>query len=197
MLYVTPTSRTVCESEAPTPGRWCSRANRAALSFAEPPTTRRCRLHPVDEVGDRLELCAAPAPEAAEAIERVRDADQAALLSDGRYRLDRGETRRHHLPQEDRDQVAVGRLDLLADDDRQFGRGGLASAEGAVDSIVVGDGQMRQTARNRRASHGCGIGNGIEARAGVAVQVDKGPPDSTDLGRSRGRHHICGPRYFL
>ena len=74
-------------------------------------------LDPIDQVGDRFERGAGLAPEAAPPVKRMRDADEPALLSNRGDRLDRGEARRHCFPQEERDHVAVGRLDFLADDD--------------------------------------------------------------------------------
>ena len=65
--------------------------------------------------------------------------------------------------------------------------GGAASRarRAAVDAIVVGHGQVRQAALGGGADDGVGIGQRIEAGAGVAVQVDERPPGV--LGRGLGR----------
>src|SRR3990172_658601 len=98
-------------------------------------------LHPVDARGEGLE-----APEglalrerAPEAIERVRDPDQAALLPDGGDRLRRGQAGRDGARQEGRHEVAVAGPDLLPDDDGQAGGRGRAGLEGPLDRVVVGD----------------------------------------------------------
>src|SRR5664280_603074 len=76
-------------------------------------------LDPIHFIGDVLELGTARAAVTTRTIERMRDADEAALLADVRDRIHGGKAGRHRSLQKSGDQVAVGRRDFLADDDRQ------------------------------------------------------------------------------
>jgi hypothetical protein len=68
----------------------------------------------------------------------------------------------------------VGGPDLLAHDDRQAVGRGVACPERALDPIVIGDREMGQPARRGGADDGLGRSQAVEARAGVAVEVDEG-----------------------
>ena len=59
-------------------------------------------------------------------------------------------------------QVAVGRPNLLADDDLEFRRRKLPRRERAVDALVIGDRQMGQAAADGRLYNGFGLGERIE-----------------------------------
>jgi hypothetical protein len=59
--------------------------------------------------------------------------------------------------EEHRDQIPLGRLDLLADQDGQwqtFARRDLASLQCAIQAVVVGDGEVSQAATRRGADDG-------------------------------------------
>ncbi len=71
-------------------------------------------------------------------------ADQAALLVDGRCGLARGQARGDGLAQEEAEQVTVGATDLLAHDDLQARGGHRSGSLGAIDALMVGDGQVGQ-----------------------------------------------------
>ena len=73
------------------------------------------------------------------------------------------------------DEIAVGGLDLLADDDRQAGRRRVASGERAIDPIVVRDDQVRQAPRRGRSDDIARLRQAIEARGRMTVQVDERP----------------------
>jgi len=80
----------------------------------------------------------------------------------------------------------IGRPDLLAHDDRQAGRdvGRRGSAfERALDPVVVGDREMGHAASRGRADHGLWCSERIEARRGVAVEVNEGSAGGHDRGR--------------
>ena len=68
----------------------------------------------------------------------MRQADQAALLADAARGFGGRQTGRYGLCQVQPNQVALGRANLLADDDRQLGRGGVADSQRAVDALVIG-----------------------------------------------------------
>jgi hypothetical protein len=79
--------------------------------------------------------------------------------------------------QEHADEVAGLRPDLLADDDGHAG--GLVGRavtrlDGAVDPVVVRDRQVGQATGRGRAEDGGGRDQRVEARRGVAVQVENG-----------------------
>jgi hypothetical protein len=103
----------------------------------------------------------------------VRDPHQAALFADGRDRLLGRQERRDGRRQEQADEVALVGLDLLADQDRQSRRSGFARLEGALDPVVVGDGEVGQPAGGRDPRDIGRPGERIEARGGVAVEVDE------------------------
>ena len=119
----------------------------------------------------------------------MRDADQPALLADRRDRLDGragpGGTR---SLEEDGDQVAVGRLDLLADDDRQPVRRGVAGAQRAVDPVVVRDREVRQAAR-RAAARTTAPGSASESKLALVWQCRS---MKRPVGRSLGRCRPAG-----
>jgi hypothetical protein len=135
-------------------------------------------LDPVDGSGEPLEGARlAPAQRAAKPVERVGDADQAALVAHGRDRLGRGEAGRNRLMEEDADEVARLRANLLPDDDRHAGRlvrGSVTGFDRAVDPVVVGDRQVRQASSRGGAEDRGGRRERVEARRGVAVQVEEG-----------------------
>src|ERR1035437_6866665 len=85
-------------------------------------------LDPIHFIGDVLELGTARAPVATRTIERMRDADEAALLADVRARIHGGKAGRHRSLQKSGDPGAVGRCDFLADDDRQTVRSGITGS---------------------------------------------------------------------
>ena len=120
----------------------------------------------------------------AEAVERVRDADQAALLVDrGRRRLGRAPGR-HGALQEQADEVAAGRPDLLANDHGERGRlirrglrgGQVACPQRAVDALVVGDGQVGQAEAPRVPDQRLERAERVERGGAVAVQVRERAP---------------------
>ena len=91
----------------------------------------------------------------AERVVGMRDRDQAALLVDGIGRLIGGEAARDGPLQEEPDHLAVGRGDLLAQDDRQLVRQAqlrhlVADGDRSLHVVVVGDGHVGQAALQRR-----------------------------------------------
>ena len=86
--------------------------------------------------------------------------------------------------QEEADEVAVATADLLAHDDLRRSTGQLGGTLCAVDALVVGDGQVREAQAQRPLDHGCRVGQRIERRPAVAVQVREAPGT---VGRATGR----------
>ena len=132
------------------PGQPVLDARTPAASSLPCPTTRALCVSTQSTSGARLAIDASRSSEPRMPIERMRDPDQPALLAGRGDRLDRRQPRRDRPLEEHADQVAVERLDLLADDHRQPGRRQLASLERHVDPVVVRDRQVRQPAVARR-----------------------------------------------
>ncbi len=133
-------------------------------------------LDPIDERRQLVHLGRAEQG-AAEPVERMRDPDEPALCPDVLDRLERVEAAPDRSLQEDPDQVALTRPDLLADEDRQRQRLAdrhLASLEGAIDPVVVRDRKVRQAATRRRSDDGPRRGQRIKRRRCVAVEIDEG-----------------------
>jgi hypothetical protein len=86
------------------------------------------------------------------------DAHQPALLSYGGDRLDGGHSGRDSSLQESGDQVSVGRLHFLTDDDCQTIRSSIASPQGPVDPVVVRNRQVSEPANRRGAGYGARTG---------------------------------------
>jgi len=118
----------------------------------------------VDHVKQIVELFLEQVRAAArpEAVVRVRQADEATLIVDTLRRLDRTLAGRQRLLKVEADQVAVGRPDLLADDDGELRRRDLLRGQRAVDALVIGDGQMGQTAADGRLYNGFPLGERIK-----------------------------------
>jgi len=118
----------------------------------------------VDHVKQIVELFLEQVRAAArpEAVVRVRQADEATLIVDTLRRLDSSLAGRQRLLKVEADQVAVGRPDLLADDDGELRWRDLLRFQCAVDALVVGDGQMGQTAADGRLYNGFPLGERIK-----------------------------------
>jgi hypothetical protein len=142
-------------------------------------------LDPIDIRGDALEVRLAQ-DGVPEPVERMGDPDETALLADGRDRLGGRQARPDGPIQEQADQVAVGRLHLFADDDRQAGRGEVARPEGSVDPVVVGDREVGEAPRGGRPDDILLGGERVEACSGMAMQIDEGP-------RAHGPRRVLPP----
>ncbi len=105
----------------------------------------------------------------------MRQADDATLLADGAGCLDSTETGRHDVLQEQTDDVAVASADLLAHDDLKVAPGQLYRALGAIDALMVGDGQVCQAQPPSALDHPARIGQRIEGGRAVGMQVREGP----------------------
>ena len=146
-------------------------------------------LDPVDEPDDRGQLLG-PGDRVPEPIERMRNADEPALLAN------RGDGFRHGPPgfdrplEEHRDQVAGGGLDLLSDDHRQTGRGRVTGAQRTVDSIVIGDREMGQSPLGGGAKDVLRSREAVEAVPRVAVEVDEGLRHDRNTARGCGRDGV-------
>ena len=148
------------------------------------------RLHPVDQLGHRLQPRILE-HRAAELVERVRDADQAALRPHGLDRLPGRPVRLHRLLQEQRDEVPVRRPDLLPDDDRQLRRRRIPRPQRPLDPVMIRDRQVRQPPRRRRLDHLPRIAQRIKRRIRMTVQIHEVPahpihPHPNRWGRASG-----------
>jgi hypothetical protein len=102
-------------------------------------------------------------------------ADEAALIADRRDRFFRPQSGRDRGVEEQPDQVALRGADFLADQDDQARRRGRPRLEGSLDRVVIGDGEMGQAPAGRRCDDIGGPGERVEARPGVAVEIDERP----------------------
>ena len=169
IVYATPSSKDVWASDTATPGPARARARTpAARALPSPKIAGVVGLDPVDRAGQRLEParrtsdeprnrsngCGMPTspPWARTCGDRLRGRQARAGSSRSRKSAIRS---------------PVGGPDLLADDDRQARRGRRGSSrasQGAIDPVVVRDGEVRQAARGggpndrrgrRQASRSC------------------------------------------
>ena len=115
------------------------------------------------------------------------NANEPALLADLGDRLGGRPPRGHGTLEEETDEIAVGRPALLADDHREPGRGCVAGTERAVDPIVVRDGEVGEAAAQGSPHDGARVGQAVEARRRVAVQVDEDPVAAAEFGGQRVR----------
>jgi len=136
--------------------------------------SRIVHLDPVDEGGQASDLCVAP-ERPSKSVEGMRHPDEPALLADLPDRILRRQPRRHRVDEEDADEVALGRPDLLADDDGQAGRSRRQALESAIDPIVVGDGEVTQASLGRDPDDIDRPSQRIEARPRMAVEIDERP----------------------
>ena len=74
----------------------------------------------------------------------MRQTHESLLLTHGRDGVFCAEPRLDGLFHEERDEVAVGRGDLLTHDDEDPIAGMVPCAQDALDPIVIGDGQVRE-----------------------------------------------------
>ena len=99
--------------------------------------------------------------------------DEASLGADPLGRLYGGQAGRDPVAQEEPDQLALGRVELHARDDRK--RGALGQLEGAVDPVVVGD---RKDVEPTRSMSPLVVGKGVDGVVGavaVIVEVEELP----------------------
>ena len=182
-----PTSSVVCASETATPGTPRRAASSAARALPSPTMSRAFQAS-IQSTGPASASNAVASPRPSEPRNRSNGwamptrppcSRTAAIASAAR------QAGRDRLAQEHADQVAGLRPDLLADDDGQAGRLGrraVTRLEGAVDPVVVGDREVRQAARRRGADDRRGRGQRVEARRGVAVQVEECAPCDAGTG---------------
>src|SRR4051812_1852328 len=87
----------------------------------------------------QLALPAGPAGAGPKSVERVGQADNTALLTDGLRGLIRRKAGRNWLFDVERDQIARCRPNLLADDDTQPRGCGCACTERTLEPVMIGD----------------------------------------------------------
>ena len=140
-------------SARPTPRRRrrpCSRANSAARSFP-PPTSRALWTSTQSTSGASAAIRASLQQRPAHPIERVRDADEAALLADRRDGLGGRHPGRDRRAR-GRPRSGRRRAVLISSPTMTVSPAGAASRarERAIDPVVVGDDQVRQPASRGR-----------------------------------------------
>jgi hypothetical protein len=107
----------------------------------------------------------------------VWDTDQATLRTDSVDRLVGREAPLDGALDEDRDQVTVEGLDLLADEDGQSVRCGVTGAQCTVDAVMVRDGEMGESPGRRGSGDLHRVGQAVEGRRRVAVEIDERASD--------------------
>ena len=132
-----------------------------------------------------------PQPSTDQAVERVLEVDEAALGVDPLGGLDRSQPDWHGVLEKEADQLAVGRVDLLADDHREARP--LAELERPRDRVVVGDRDDVDTTARVGALVVAQAVAGVVRVEGVVVQVDEQlrPRRPGRPGASRAR--ACSP----
>src|SRR3972149_7632361 len=115
---------------------------------------------------------------APEDVVGMRDDDEAALFMDAADGLLRRHASRHQLLEEEADNLALGRLHLLADDDLEAAAGllrQLLDDEGALDLVVVRDGDavdaLAQAALDERARADDGVAGVVRMAVEVGAQL--------------------------
>jgi hypothetical protein len=145
-------------------------------------------LDPVDQRQQRL-LERIAEKRAAQAVERMRHPDEATLLPHRRDRIGGRQAALDRALDEGRDQVTGFGPDLLADDDREAVRRRVPSAERPVDAVMVRDREVGDPSGCRRPDDLRRVGQRVERRRRVAVEVDEGattrgcPPFDLRAGR--------------
>ena len=131
-------------------------------------------LDDVDQPGRHEGLAHTPGERPADhGVERVLEVDEASLGADPLGRLLGGQAGRDPVAQEEPDQLALGRVELHAGDDRK--RGALGEIEGAVDPVVVGD---RKDVEPTLGMCPLVVGQGVDGVVGavaVVVEVEELP----------------------
>ena len=177
----------------------CTRHRPPSPNARPTPRHRRCRGHArtrppahsrhraAGRCGPRSSRPAGPTPASAPRCEPTHAADRTGAGSrrsppaHARRRRFRPPTSPAPRPlDEGGDQVPVRRLDLLADDDRQPGRSGIARRERPVDPIVIRDHEMRQATGRSSLHHIRRARERVERSRRMAMQVDE------RAGHSRG-----------
>ena len=111
----------------------------------------------------------------AQRVERMRHVHEGALLLDARERLVEAQLGRYPLLQEQPDDLALPGLDLLRHDDERIALGQFAGPQGALDLVVVGDGDGAQADLPGGADDGLHGVLGVLGEGGVHVQVGVDP----------------------